>query len=426
MNKFEIRGGKKLKGEVEISGFKNAAVAILPASILAEEKTVIENLPDISDTRTLLNILASMNVTVTSLESNRVSIEPKKMKECKAEQDMARGLRASYYFLGAGLGRFHKAKVAYPGGCHIGSRPIDQHIKGFEALGAKVKIEQGMISVQARELIGASIYLDVVSVGATINIMLAAVKAKGQTIIENAAKEPHIVDVANFLNCLGANIKGAGTDTIKIEGVKKLGGCEHAIIPDQIEAGTYMIATAATRGDVLLKNVIPKHLESVTAKLKEMGVIIEENGDEIRVKAPKKLKCVDIKTLVYPGFPTDLQQPISSLLAISEGTGSITENIFEGRFKHINELKRMGAVIRVEGKVAIIDGVKKLSPATVTASDLRAGAALIIAALSTKGKTEIHEVEHILRGYDRIEEKLQNLGAKITLVQAKESERLMP
>ena len=423
MNKFIIQGGKKLKGEVEISGFKNAAVAILPASILAEGKVVIENLPNISDTRTLLKILESMNATVIPLGNNTVSIEPAKMKECKAEHDMASGLRASYYFLGAGLGRFHKAKVAYPGGCHIGSRPIDQHIKGFEALGAKVKIEQGMISVQARELKGAKIYLDVVSVGATINIMLAAVKAKGQTIIENAAKEPHIVDVANFLNAMGAKVKGAGTDTIKIEGVKKLGGCEHAIIPDQIEAGTYMIAAAATRGEVLIKNVIPKHLESITAKLIEMDVTIDENGDEIRVKASKRTKSADIKTLVYPGFPTDLQQPMSSLLAISEGTGSITENIFEGRFKHVNELKRMGASIRVEGKVAIIEGVKKLSPATVKASDLRAGAALIIAALSTKGTTEIYEVEHILRGYDRIEEKLQNLGAKIELAEDKEADK---
>jgi len=423
MNKFIIQGGKKLKGEVEISGFKNAAVAILPASILAEGKVVIENLPNISDTRTLLKILESMNATVIPLGNNTVSIEPAKMKECKAEHDMASGLRASYYFLGAGLGRFHKAKVAYPGGCHIGSRPIDQHIKGFEALGAKVKIEQGMISVQARELKGAKIYLDVVSVGATINIMLAAVKAKGQTIIENAAKEPHIVDVANFLNAMGAKVKGAGTDTIKIEGVKKLGGCEHAIIPDQIEAGTYMIAAAATRGEVLIKNVIPKHLESITAKLIEMDVTIDENGDEIRVKASKRTKSADIKTLVYPGFPTDLQQPMSSLLAISEGTGSITENIFEGRFKHVNELKRMGALIRVEGKVAIIEGVKKLSPATVKASDLRAGAALIIAALSTKGTTEIYEVEHILRGYDRIEEKLQNLGAKIELAEDKEADK---
>ncbi len=423
MNKFIIQGGKKLKGEVEISGFKNAAVAILPASILAEGKVVIENLPNISDTRTLLKILESMNATVIPLGNNTVSIEPAKMKECKAEHDMASGLRASYYFLGAGLGRFHKAKVAYPGGCHIGSRPIDQHIKGFEALGAKVKIEQGMISVQARELKGAKIYLDVVSVGATINIMLAAVKAKGQTIIENAAKEPHIVDVANFLNAMGAKVKGAGTDTIKIQGVKKLGGCEHAIIPDQIEAGTYMIAAAATRGEVLIKNVIPKHLESITAKLIEMDVTIDENGDEIRVKASKRTKSADIKTLVYPGFPTDLQQPMSSLLAISEGTGSITENIFEGRFKHVNELKRMGASIRVEGKVAIIEGVKKLSPATVKASDLRAGAALIIAALSTKGTTEIYEVEHILRGYDRIEEKLQNLGAKIELAEDKEADK---
>ncbi len=422
MNKFVIQGGKKLKGEVEISGFKNAAVAILPASILAEEKTVIQNLPDISDTRTLLAILASMNATVTRLDNNTVSLEPGKVKECKAEDGMAGGLRASYYFLGAGLGRFHKAKVAYPGGCLIGARPIDQHIKGFEALGAKVKIEKGIISVQARELKGATIYLDIASVGATINIMLAAVKAKGQTVIENAAKEPHIVDVASFLNALGAKVRGAGTDTIKIEGVKKLGGCEHAIIPDQIEAGTYMIAAAATRGEVLIKNVIPKHLESVSAKLKEMNVTVEENGDEIRVKTSKRTKSADVKTLVYPGFPTDLQQPMSSLLAISQGTGSITENIFEGRFKHVNELKRMGAVIRVEGKVAIIDGVKTLSPAAVKASDLRAGAALIIAALSTKGKTEISQVEHILRGYDRIEEKLQKLGAKIELINGKEAD----
>ncbi|NBG88102.1 UDP-N-acetylglucosamine 1-carboxyvinyltransferase [Isachenkonia alkalipeptolytica] len=423
MNKFVIQGGKKLKGEVEISGFKNAAVAILPASILAEEPTVIENLPDISDTRTLLSILENMDAENTRITSNKVRIEPNKMKECKADHEMGRGLRASYYFLGAGLGRFHKAKVAYPGGCHIGTRPIDQHIKGFEALGAKVKIEQGIISVQARELKGAKIYLDVVSVGATINIMLAAVKAKGETIIENAAKEPHIVDVANFLNALGAKVKGAGTDTIKIEGVKTLGGCEHAIIPDQIEAGTYMIAAAATRGDVLIKNVIPKHLESVTAKLREMNVSIEENGDEIRVKTSRRTKCADVKTLVYPGFPTDLQQPMSSLLAISEGTGSITENIFEGRFKHVEQLKRMGAVIRVEGKVAIIEGVKKLSPTTVIASDLRAGAALVIAALSTKGQSEIREVQHILRGYDGIEEKLQSLGGKIELVKEQEVEK---
>ena len=422
MYKFIIQGGKKLKGEVEISGFKNAAVAILPASILAEETTIIDNLPDISDTRTLLNILESMGANVTRLEKNKVSIAPGTMKQCTADSDRSKDLRASYYFLGAGLGRFNKAKVAYPGGCHIGSRPIDQHIKGFEALGAKVKIDQGIISVQARELKGAKIYLDVVSVGATINIMLAAVKAKGQTIIENAAKEPHIVDVASYLNCLGAKVKGAGTDTIKIEGVKKLGGCEHAIIPDQIEAGTYMIAAAATHGDVVIKNVIPKHLESITAKLKEMQVSIEEDGDQIRVKAAKRTRSADIKTLVYPGFPTDLQQPMTSLLAISEGTGSITENIFEGRFKHVVELKRMGASIRVEGKVAIIEGVKKLSPATVKASDLRAGAALIIAALSTRGKSEIHDIEHILRGYDHIENKLQGLGAEIEIINTERAE----
>ncbi len=416
MEKFIIKGGKRLKGEVTISGFKNAAVAILPATILAEEKTIIENLPQISDTRVLKEILTSLGAEVVNLGENEVQIDGEKIKECVADSELAKGLRASYYFLGAGLGRFKKAKVAYPGGCSIGSRPIDQHIKGFEALGAKVKIEHGMISVQARDLKGADIYMDVVSVGATINIMLAAVKAKGTTMIENAAKEPHVVDVASYLNCLGAKVKGAGTDTIKIEGVKKLGGCRHAIIPDQIEAGTYMVAAAATRGDVLVKNVIPKHMESITAKLKEMNVDIEENGDEIRVKTSRRAKGVDIKTLVYPGFPTDLQQPMSSLLAISEGTSSITENIFEGRFKHINELKRMGADIKVEGRVAFIQGVKKLSPAVVSASDLRAGAALVVAALATKGETEVQQIEHIKRGYDRIEEKLKGLGASIDTI----------
>ncbi|MBM7615539.1 UDP-N-acetylglucosamine 1-carboxyvinyltransferase [Alkaliphilus hydrothermalis] len=417
MEKIIINGCRRLQGQVDISGFKNAAVAIIPAAVLAGGKCVIDNLPEISDVKTLGNILTNLGANVVQIDDKTVEIDTTKMKQCFADYDMAKELRASYYLLGAGLGRFKKAKVIYPGGCSIGTRPIDQHIKGFEAMGASVSIEHGIISVEAEKLVGAEIYMDVVSVGATINIMLAASMAEGNTVIENAAKEPHIVDVANFLNCMGADIRGAGTDVIKIRGVEKLKGCNHTVIPDQIEAGTYMVAAAATGGDVVINNVIPKHLEAITAKLKEMGVEIIENGDSLRVISSSELKNVSIKTLVYPGFPTDLQQPMSSLLTTAKGTGVVTETIFEGRFKHVDELKRMGADIKVEGRIAVIQGVNKLSGAKVSASDLRAGAALLIAGLMAEGETEIDNVHYIERGYDNFVEKLTNLGAEIKKIQ---------
>ncbi len=413
MEKLIIKGGQKLKGKVKISGFKNSAVAILPATVLAGDKCVIDNLPHISDVQILAELLSELGADVKELDSNTLEIDTTKMEGCYASYEQAKELRASYYLLGAALGRFKKAKVAYPGGCSIGSRPIDQHIKGFEALGAKVTVEHGIISAEAEKLVGAEIYLDVVSVGATINIMLAAVMAEGTTIIENAAKEPHIVDMANFLNCMGANVKGAGTDIIKIKGVEKLGGCNHSVIPDQIEAGTYMIAAAAAGGDVIIDNVIPKHLEAITAKLKEMGVKVTENGDSIRIVSSKELKNISIKTLVYPGFPTDLQQPMSSLLTTARGTGIVAETIFEGRFKHVDELKRMGANIKVEGRIAVIEGVKGLTSATVSASDLRAGASLVIAGLMAEGETEIENVQYIDRGYEDLEAKLIGLGANV-------------
>ncbi|MCC5909419.1 MAG: UDP-N-acetylglucosamine 1-carboxyvinyltransferase [Clostridiaceae bacterium] len=413
MEKLIIQGGKKLKGKVDINGFKNAAVAILPATVLAGDTCVIENLPCISDVNILSQILGNLGATIEKRDVNTLQINTKSIDSCFVDYEMAKDLRASYYFLGAALARFKKARVIYPGGCHIGSRPIDQHIKGFEALGAQVEIEHGIISVEAERLIGAEIYMDVVSVGATINVMMAATMAEGVTIIENAAKEPHVVDVANFLNCMGSKIRGAGTDTIKIQGVDKMKGCQHAVIPDQIEAGTYMIAAAATGGDVIVNNVIPKHLEAVTAKLREMGVKITEEGDALHVVASHPLKNVNIKTLVYPGFPTDLQQPMSSLLTVAKGTGIVTETIFEGRFKHVDELKRMGANMKVEGRVAVVEGVEGLMGAKVAASDLRAGAALVVAGLIAEGETEIENVHYIKRGYDRIYEKLQNLGAEI-------------
>ncbi|ABW20310.1 UDP-N-acetylglucosamine 1-carboxyvinyltransferase [Alkaliphilus oremlandii] len=413
MEKLIIEGGKKLNGTVKISGFKNAAVAILPATVLAGDTCVIDNLPQISDVKILADMLSSLGANVKELRPNTLQINTTAMEGCFADHDLAKELRASYYLLGAGLGRFKKAKVAYPGGCSIGSRPIDQHIKGFEAMGASVSIEHGIITVEADKLVGAEIYLDVVSVGATINIMLAAVMAEGTTIIDNAAKEPHVVDMANFLNCMGADVKGAGTDVIKIKGVEKLGGCIHTVIPDQIEAGTYMIAAAAAGGDVLIDNVIPKHLDAITAKLKEMGVTVIENGESLRVISSGRLKSVGIKTLVYPGFPTDLQQPMSSLLSTAEGTGIVTETIFEGRFKHVDELKRMGADIKVDGRVAVIHGVENLTGAKVSASDLRAGASLIVAGLAAKGETEIENVHYIDRGYDQLEQKLISLGASI-------------
>ncbi len=418
MSKLLIQGGYPLKGKVNISGFKNAAVAIIPAAILAGDVCNIENLPNIEDVHVLKKILIQLGAEVSFDEEKKVMrVNSNSIGECVASYEMAKELRASYYFLGASLGRFKKANVSFPGGCNIGSRPIDQHIKGFEALGAKVRIEHGMIHVEAEELKGAEIYLDVVSVGATINIMMAACMAKGKTVIENAAKEPHIVDVANFLNAMGADIRGAGTDVIKIHGVNQLKGCTYSVIPDQIEAGTFMIMAAATGGDVIIDNIIPKHLDPITAKLREMGIKIEEYGESIRVIGKDKPKSVNIKTLVYPGFPTDLQQPMSAFLTQAKGTSIVTETIYEGRFKHVDELKRMGADIKVEGNVAVIQGVKRLSGAKVAATDLRAGAALVVAGLIAEGTTEVERIHYIDRGYEFIENKLVHLGARIKRVE---------
>lgn len=413
MEKILIEGSKKLKGEVSISGAKNAAVAILPATILAGSSCTIKNLPMVKDVTYLRDMIIQMGGKIQILGRDKVLVDSTSIATHKIDVDLAKKMRASYYFLGALLGRFKKAEVPFPGGCEIGVRPIDLHIKGLEALGAKIKISHGMIKAKASELTGARIYMDVVSVGATINIMLAACMAKGTTTIENAAKEPYIVDTANFLNALGANIKGAGTDVIKIKGVESLGGCEYSVIPDQMEAGTYMIAAAATKGDILLKNVIPTHLEAVSAKLREMCVEVTEFEDSIRVKSQGRTKAVNIKTMPYPGFPTDMQQPMSVLLAISDGTSIVTESIFESRFKYLDELKRMGAKIKVEGRIALIEGVPKLSGAPVYATDLRAGAAMVVAGLAAEGKTTISNVGYIDRGYERLEEKLINLGAKI-------------
>jgi UDP-N-acetylglucosamine 1-carboxyvinyltransferase len=412
MEKIIIEGSHRLEGEVAISGAKNSALAILAAAILADSKCTIKNLPNIRDVEYLRIMLQQMGAKVES-NNDIMTIDGSSISKHVIDMDLAKKMRASYYFLGALLGKFKKAEIPFPGGCDIGVRPIDLHIKGLEALGAKINIAHGMVIAKASELVGTTVYLDVVSVGATINIMLAACKAKGVTTIENAAKEPYIVDTANFLNAMGANIKGAGTDVIKIKGVERLHGCEHTIIPDQMEAGTFMAAAAATNGDVLIKNVIPTHLEAMSAKLREMGVEVIEYEDSIRVRNNGRTKAVNIKTLPYPGFPTDMQQPMSVLLAISEGTAIITESIFESRFKYLDELKRMGAKINVEGRVAVIEGVNKLSGAPVFATDLRAGAAMVVAGLVADGKTEISNIGHIDRGYERLEEKLNSLGAKI-------------
>lgn len=413
MDKLIIEGGYKLNGTVNISGFKNAALPIIPASILARDKCVIENLPRIKDIYNILEIMSSIGAKIEFDENGTLTIDTSEIEKFVAPYDLSRKIRASYYLLGAGLSRFGEVEVAYPGGCDIGTRPIDQHIKGFEALGATVDIEHGVIKCKADKLIGTKIYLDVVSVGATINIMLAAVGAEGTTIIENAAKEPHIVDVANFLNSMGADVRGAGTDVIKIRGLDKFHGCTYSVIPDQIEAGTYMVAAAATGGDVTVNNVIPKHLESIIAKLRETSVEVIEYDEAVRVISDGKIKGVDVKTLPYPGFPTDLQQPMAAMLSVAEGISIITENVYEARFKYIDELKRMGANIKVDGRVAIIEGVRELSGAKVKATDLRAGAALIVAGLIAKGKTEIDNASHIDRGYENIEQKLLGLGAKI-------------
>lgn len=414
MERLIICGGKKLNGSVDINGAKNAAVAILPAAILASSgKCVIDNVPDIEDVHCLERILKSLGCNVKKIDSNTLEIDSTDLNNCDACTEDVRRMRASYYFIGALLARFKKARVELPGGCPIGVRPIDQHIKGFEALGAEVTIEHGAVNVKADRLIGANVFFDVVSVGATINVMIAATLAEGLTTLENVAKEPHVVDVANFLNTMGANIKGAGTDVIRIKGVKELKGCDYSVIPDQIEAGTFMIATVATKGDVTINNVIPKHLESISAKLTEMGAIIEEGDDSIRVTVDGKLKGVNIKTTPYPGFPTDIQQPMAALLSVVPSRSLIAESIWENRHKHIDELKKMGANIKVEGRVAIIDGVKKLTGAVVKATDLRAGAAMVIAGLIAEGTTEITSIEHIDRGYPHIENKFRNLGADI-------------
>ncbi|MDD4779491.1 MAG: UDP-N-acetylglucosamine 1-carboxyvinyltransferase [Tissierellia bacterium] len=417
MSKFVIEGGTKLKGKVNIGGFKNAAVAIIPATILCQDKCIIQNVPLIDDVNVLGEILTEIGADVEFLDDTSISIDTSNINECYLKNGLSKKIRASYYLLGAGLGRFKNASTLLPGGCDIGDRPIDQHIKGFEALGATVDIsDDGRISVKADKLIGNKIYLDVVSVGATINIMMAAVLAEGKTTIENAAKEPHIVDTANFLNSMGADIKGAGTDVIRINGVEKLRGCTYRVIPDQIEAGTYMIAAAATKGDIIIDDVIPKHLEPITAKLKEMGMGIEEYGDSIRVFYENELTPVNIQTLPYPGFPTDLQQPMTVLLSSLHGESMVVEGVSEDRFKYVNEIKKMGANIEYSKKHAKISGTKNLKGAIVRATDLRAGAALIIAGLVAEGITEIIDIYHIDRGYEFIENKFMNLGAKIRRV----------
>jgi UDP-N-acetylglucosamine 1-carboxyvinyltransferase len=416
MEQYVIKGGNPLVGEVEIGGAKNAALAILAASIMSDETVKIENLPDVCDTNVLIQAMESIGVIVTRIDRHTVKINGSQINTLVIEDDYIKKIRASYYLLGALLGKYKKAEVPLPGGCNIGIRAIDQHIKGFRALGATVKIEHGFIITEAENLRGNHIYLDKVSVGATINVMMAASMAEGLTTIENAAKEPHVVDLANFLNSMGANIKGAGTDVIRIKGVEKLHKTEYAIIPDQIEAGTFMVAAAATKGDITIKNVIPKHLESIGAKLLEIGCEIEESDDAIRVVAAKTLIHTQVKTLPYPGFPTDMQPQIAVVLGLSNGTSIVTESIFENRFKYVDELTRMGASINVEGNTAVIDGVEKYTGASLTAPDLRAGAALVIAALAAEGYSTIDDIKYIERGYEDFEIKLQGLGAQIEKV----------
>lgn len=416
MEQYIIKGGNPLVGDVTISGAKNAALGILAASIMADDDVLIDNLPDVRDINVMLEAIQEIGARVDRIDRHTVKINGSGIKEVSVDDEYIRRIRASYYFIGALLGKYKSAQVPLPGGCNIGSRPIDQHIKGFRALGADVQIECGAVIAHAIDLVASHIYLDVVSVGATINIMMAAAMAEGQTILENAAKEPHIVDVANFLNSMGANIKGAGTDTIRIRGVGKLHGTEYSIIPDQIEAGTFMFAAAATGGDVTVRNVIPKHLEATTAKLEEIGCEVEEFDDAVRVRAPHKLHRTHVKTLPYPGYPTDMQPQIAVTLALAEGTSIVTESIFENRFKYADELSRMGANIKVEGNSAIIDGVKKLTGARVSAPDLRAGAALVIAGLAAEGVTVVDDIVYIQRGYENFEEKLRSLGAEIERV----------
>ena len=424
MDRLIIRGQRRLKGEVTVSGAKNAALGVLPAALLLSDVCTIENIPDIIDIAILRRIMESLGAKFEDIDSRTLKVDATNVSSCTATTDDMHLFRGSYYLMGALLGRFKKAVVTFPGGCNFGVRPIDQHIKGFESLGAKVEIEHGHIKLTAHKLVGANIYLDVVSVGATINIMLAAVKAEGLTTIENAAREPHIVDLANFLNAMGADVKGAGTDIIRIKGVKELkGNVVHNIIPDQIEAGTYMIAAAATKGDVLIKNVIPKHMESLSAKLIEMNVKVEEFDDSIRVWVKDHLSKVNIKTLPYPGFPTDLQPPVAVLLLKADGISTITEGIFDNRFQYVEELKRMGAKIRVEGRMAVIEGGARLSGAPIKALDLRAGAACVLAGLAAEGETEVSNVHYIDRGYEQMVEKFKSLGADIRRLSDSEAAR---
>ena len=416
MEQYIMKGGNPLVGEVTISGAKNAALGILAASIMTDEEVIIENLPDVRDINVLLEAIEEIGARVDRIDRHTARINARHIKEVSVDDEYIRKIRASYYFIGALLGKYKSAEVPLPGGCNIGSRPIDQHIKGFRALGAEVEVKRGAVVAHAIDLVGSHIYLDVVSVGATINVMMAATLAEGETIIENAAKEPHVVDVANFLNSMGANVKGAGTDIIRIRGVRKLHGTEYSIIPDQIEAGTFMCAAAITRGDIMVQNVIPKHLEAITAKLIEMGCEVTEFDEAVRVVGKPRQKHMDIKTLPYPGFPADMQPQITVTLALAEGTSVVTESIFENRFKYVDELSRMGGNIKVEGNVAIIDGVKGFTGATVNAPDLRAGAALVIAGLAAEGYTVVDEIGYIQRGYENFEEKLRGLGAMIEKV----------
>lgn len=418
MEQYAIKGGSPLVGEVEIGGAKNAALGVLAAAIMTDDTVIVENLPDVRDINVLLNAMQSIGVIVNRTDRHTAKINGSMIHGFVIEDEFIKKIRASYYLLGALLGKYKHAEVALPGGCNIGSRKIDLHIKGFKALGAEVKIEHGLIIADAKNLKGAHIYLDTVSVGATINIMLAAALAEGKTVIENAAKEPHVVDVANFLNSMGANIKGAGTDVVRITGVSRLHATEYSIIPDQIEAGTFMLAAAITKGDITVKNVIPKHLESTTAKLLEMGCQVEESDDAVRVVASRRLESTQVKTLPYPGFPTDMQPQISVSLALAHGTSIVTESIFDNRFKYVDELAKMGSNIKVEGNTAIIEGVSHFTSANLTAPDLRAGAALVLACLTAEGFSTVDDIKYIERGYEDFHIKLQGLGAQIDKVES--------
>ena len=422
MEKYVIKGGHPLKGEVSISGAKNAALGIIAASVMTDECVQIENVPDVDDIHVMIEAIRAMGGTVDAADPHTLKVCGDRLSTDRFETEVLRRIRAGYYFIGAMLARFRYACVPLPGGCNIGSRPIDQHIKGFTALGADVVIENGVVTAKAERLIGAHIYFDVVSVGATINVMMAAAMAEGQTVLENVAKEPHIVDVAIFLNSMGAKIRGAGTDTIRIQGVPKLFGTNYTIIPDQIEAGTFMCMAAATRGDIVVKNVIPKHLESITAKLREMGNVIFEYDEAVEVIGSALQKRTDVKTLPYPGFPTDMQSQITATLCLAEGTSVITESIFESRFKYVDELRLMGADIKVQGNMAVVEGPVSFTGATVSAPDLRAGAALVIAALTAEGFSTVENVSYILRGYENFSDKIKALGGCIELVDSDRDE----